>query len=79
MVDRSMLGQYIFLKYACLVVLIFGTPYTLWLIGIGNIKLGAPLLLVCIVALIGFVVTAKQVKHIREMGCRKIDDDIKPV
>jgi hypothetical protein len=74
-----MLGHYIFLKYACLVVLILGAPSTLWLIGIGNLKLGIPMLLVCIVAFIAYVSAAKQVKRIREMGCRRIDDDIKPV
>lgn len=74
-----MLGHYIFLKYACLVALILGAPSTLWLIGIGNLKLGIPMLLVCVVAFIAHISAAKQVKRIREMGCRKIDDDIKPV
>lgn len=74
-----MLGHYIFLKYVCLVVLVFGAPCTLWLIGIGNLKLGIPMLLVCIVAFIAYVSAAKQAKRIKEMGCRKIDDDIKPV
>lgn len=67
------------MKYACLVALILGAPSTLWLIGIGNLKLGIPMLLVCIVAFIVHISAAKQVKQIREMGCRKIDDDIKPV
>lgn len=67
------------MKYACLVALILGAPSTLWLIGIGNLKLGIPMLLVCIVAFIAYVSAAKQVKRIREMGCRRIDDDIKPV
>lgn len=67
------------MKYACLVALILGAPSTLWLIGIGNLKLGIPMLLVCIVAFIAHISAAKQVKQIREMGCRKIDDDIKPV
>ena len=74
-----MLGHYIFLKYACLVALIFGAPSTLWLIGIGNLKLGIPMLLVCIVAFIAHISAAKQVKQIREMGYRKVDDNIKPV
>lgn len=74
-----MLGHYIFLKYACLVALIAGAPWTLWLIGIGNLKLGIPMLLVCVVAFIAHISAAKQVKRIREMGCRKVDDDIKPV
>lgn len=74
-----MLGHYIFLKVACLVALILGAPWTLWLVGIGNLKLGIPMLLVCIVAFIAYVSAAKQVKRIREMGCRRIDDDIKPV
>ena len=67
------------MKYACLVALILGAPSTLWLIGIGNLKLGIPMLLVCIVAFIAHISAAKQVKQIREMGCRKVDDDIKPV
>ena len=67
------------MKYACLVALILGAPSTLWLIGIGNLKLGIPMLLVCIVAFIAHISAAKQVKRIRGMGCRKIDDDIKPV
>ena len=67
------------MKYACLVALILGAPSTLWLIGIGNLKLGIPMLLVCIVAFIAHISAAKQVKQIREMGCRKVDDNIKPV
>lgn len=67
------------MKYACLVALILGAPSTLWLIGIGNLKLGIPMLLLCVVAFIAHISAAKQVKQIREMGCRKVDDDIKPV
>lgn len=74
-----MLGHYIFLKYACLVALILSAPSTLWLIGIGNLKLGIPMLLLCVVAFIAHILAAKQVKRIREMGCRKVDDNIKPV
>lgn len=74
-----MLGHYVFLKIACLVVLVIGAPCTLWFIGIGNLKLGIPMLLVTIVAFIAHISAAKQVKRIREMGCRKVDDNIKPV
>lgn len=79
MVSESMLGHYVFLKIAMLLVLIVGAPTTLWFIGIGNLKLGIPMLLVLIVAFIIHISAARQVKRLREMQCRKVDDNIKPV
>ena len=74
-----MLTQYRILRVICIVALIVGGPYTLWLMGTGNLKLGVPFLLASIVLFIAIISLSKQIRLIRELGNRHIDDNIKPV
>ena len=74
-----MINQLRFLVVVCLLVVILGTPYTLWVAANGNIIFAAVCGAAVIVAFICFVIARRTVQQMKEIQYREVDDDIKPV
>lgn len=74
-----MLNQLRFLKYFCLVVVLLGVPYSLWLAATGKLIFAAILAVIDIVAFVGFVISRRTIIFNKQMSYREVDDNIKPV
>ena len=74
-----MINQLRFLVVLCLLVVILGTPYTLWIAANGKMIFAAICGAAVIVAFVCFVIARRTVRHMKEIEYREVDDDIKPV